>query len=111
MTKYIYYSGIGSKKSGKHNVEEFLDIMNKKYGITCSQNITNLEYGPCIAKNKMDVIEYAKCTRKIKKGQKCTTARNKKKQRNYNLCTKRQKTLKKRKCTLEQYMDFVGAEM
>jgi hypothetical protein len=29
MSEYIYYDGIGAKKSGKHTVKEFLNIMNK----------------------------------------------------------------------------------
>ena len=28
MTKYIYYTGIGAKKSGKHTEKEFFNIMN-----------------------------------------------------------------------------------
>jgi hypothetical protein len=30
MVEYIYYDGVGAKKSGKHTVKEFLDIMKKK---------------------------------------------------------------------------------
>jgi len=33
MVEYIYYTGVGSKKNGKHSVEEFLDIMNKQFNI------------------------------------------------------------------------------
>ena len=29
MVEYIYYDGVGAKKSGKHSVKEFLDIIDK----------------------------------------------------------------------------------
>ena len=33
MSEYIYYTGVGSKKNGKHSVKEFLDIMNRMFRI------------------------------------------------------------------------------
>ena len=43
----IYYTGVGSKKNGKHSVKEFLDIMNKNFNINCSEFLQKLDYKPC----------------------------------------------------------------
>ena len=47
MVKYIYYTGVGAKKSGKHTVKEFLKIMNKDSSISCSLFLPQLDYKPC----------------------------------------------------------------
>jgi hypothetical protein len=39
---YIYYTGIGAKKNGKHTVKEFLKIMNKHFNIQCSEFLPEL---------------------------------------------------------------------
>jgi hypothetical protein len=39
MAEYIYYNGLGANKSGKHTVKEFLEIMNTKFGISCSDSL------------------------------------------------------------------------
>ncbi len=33
MTEYIYYTGIGAKKSGKHTIDEFLKIVKSDSGL------------------------------------------------------------------------------
>jgi hypothetical protein len=65
MVKYIYYTGIGAKKSGKHTIKEFLDIMNKS-STQCSDYMTQLEYKPCATSNKMKSTIFLS-TKKIKK--------------------------------------------
>jgi hypothetical protein len=35
--QYIYYTGIGAKKSGKHTVKEFMQIMNKHFEVDCME--------------------------------------------------------------------------
>ena len=37
MPKYVYYDGIGAKKSGKHTVKEFLNITNLIAGFNTKQ--------------------------------------------------------------------------
>jgi hypothetical protein len=54
MVKYIYYTGVGSKKSGKHTVDEFLKIMNKNYNIECSEFLPELDYKPCYEYKEMN---------------------------------------------------------
>ena len=54
MPKYIYYDGIGAKKSGKHTVKEFVKLMNtpeNKEG--CSRYLIGLGYKPCIKSRKL----------------------------------------------------------
>ena len=52
MTNYIYYTGDGANSSGKHSIREFLNIMNKQFGVECSQYLTEQEYEPSIEKQK-----------------------------------------------------------
>ena len=54
MVEYIYYTGVGAKKNGKHSVKEFLDIMNKNFNIKCSEFLTDLDYKPCREYKEMD---------------------------------------------------------
>ena len=60
MPEYIMYDGIGSKKSGKHTVKEFLKIMNKRYDIYCSNFLPDLEYKPCsqYKESNVKILEY-----------------------------------------------------
>lgn len=110
MVEYIYYTGIGAKKSGKHTVEEFLDIMNQNFNIECSEFLENLEYKPCKEYNEMhknatayyDTINN-KLTYKV-------NSNNKKYKKLFKKCMKYKKTQKKRTCNLEEYIKFSGAE-
>jgi len=34
--QYIYYTGVGAKPNGIHNVEEFIEIANKEFKMGCS---------------------------------------------------------------------------
>jgi hypothetical protein len=47
LVEYIYYTGIGAKKSGKHTVKEFLSIMNKTANIACSEYLPELDNKAC----------------------------------------------------------------
>jgi hypothetical protein len=51
MVEYIYYTGIGAKKSGKHTVKEFVKIMNENFGIECSESLN--PNNPCAEAKKM----------------------------------------------------------
>ena len=57
MTGFIYYTGIGSNKNGKHTTEEFLNIMNKYFNIQCSKYAFEREayksYKPCLKRSEM----------------------------------------------------------
>lgn len=115
MVKPIYYTGIGSKKSGNHSVKEFLDIMNKNFNIKCSEFLPDLDYKPCREYKEMNsqtmrynlfhrIPLFNKKTKKLK------TNTSKKYKKLFKQCTKYKKNTKKRKCNLEEYISFSGAE-
>lgn len=110
MPEYIMYDGIGSKKSGKHTVKEFLKIMNKRYDIYCSNFLPDLEYKPCsqYKESNVKILEYNNKHNKI------GFNRSKKAQKKYNnlvkKCQKFKKTFKNRKCNLDEYLKYSGAE-
>ena len=95
MVEYIYYDGIGAKKNGKHNVKEFLKIMNEHFSIECSEYLPNLDYKPC--------YEYKEMNQKAMEH----NMKHNKPLFNYN---RSKKTEKKRKCNLDEYLKFSGAE-
>lgn len=111
MVEYIYYTGIGAKKSGKHTVEEFLDIMNKNSNIQCSEFLPELDYKPCREYNKMSkkaTAHYDSKTNKII--YKVSKSKSKKYKSLSKQCLKYKKTAKKRQCNLDEYIKFSGAE-
>jgi len=113
MVEYIYYSGIGAKKSQKHTVKEFVKIMNKHFNIECSDYIHELTYKPCVEHKKMNnkiMKKYKKTFSEYNKNK-----NNKTVKKYNNLVKKCYKSLfsentKKAKCNLDQYIDFSGAE-
>ena len=115
MVKYIYYTGVGSKKNGKHSVEEFLDIMNKNFNIECSEFLPELDYKPCREYKEMDsktMMYNIKHKKPIlnKNGNKLKTNKSKKYKKLLKQCIKHKKNTHKRKCNLEEYIHFSGAE-
>jgi hypothetical protein len=115
MVKYIYYTGVGSKKNGKHSVEEFLDIMNKQFNIECSEFLPDLDFKPCRQYKEMDSKTMAyniKHDKPLlnKNGTKLKTNSSKKYKKLLKQCIKYKKNTTKRKCNLEEYINFSGAE-
>jgi hypothetical protein len=108
MVKYIYYDGVGAKKSGKHTVNEFLKIMNKKYNIKCSEFLPDLDYKPCDEYKEMNrkVLEY---NMKHNKPYNRSKKNGKKYKKLLDKCNKYKKTAKKRNCNLDEYIKFSGA--
>jgi len=110
MVQYIYYTGIGAKKSGKHTVKEFLDIMEKNYAIQCSEILPDLYYKPCkeykqMSKNAVAYYDTKKNKLSFKVNKNNKTYKNLSKQ-----CMKYKKNTKKRRCNLNEYIKFSGAE-
>jgi len=104
---YIYYTGVGAKKSGKHSIEEFLKIMRQNYGVECSQYIANREYGPCIEGQNMLASFFG---RYAKNGSYRRTKKQATKfKKLFKQCERYKKTAKNRKCSLEGFIDFSGA--
>jgi hypothetical protein len=114
MVEYIYYSGVGAKKNGKHTIKEFLNIMNKNFNIECSEFLPELNYKPCSEykemnrktmnyniKHKKPIFDYNNRTRK----------QHQKYKRLINKCLKYTKTTKIKKCNLDEYIKFSGAEI
>jgi transposase len=112
MVEYIYYTGVDAKKDGKHTVKEFLDIMNKHFNIKCSKYLPEIDYNPCKEYKKMDSESIAYNLKHHKSiFKKNRSNKNEKKYKKlFNKCNKYKKTLKKRKCDLDEYIEFSGAE-
>ncbi len=109
MPEYIYYDGIGAKKSGKHTVKEFLNIMNKPENKEdCSRWLIHSGYKPCVDDMKLFKKQLAK------KDYRGIDGYTKKQKKKFTACLKQKfnkKTLKSRKykCDLEKYITYVGA--
>lgn len=111
MPEYIYYTGIGAKKSGKHTVAEFLAIMNKEFGMDCKSYLVNKESKTCKEFNKYANKIY---TAKAKNNKyKLSRKQSRKFVKLSKACNKEQsdKSLNKhRECNLEEYIEYSGAE-
>jgi hypothetical protein len=103
MSKFIYYTGIGAKKSGKHSTKDFLNIMNKKFNIKCSEFLPEIDYKPCFENKSKELYMNLNKTKK-------NTRKYKNFKNQVNQCKKYIKTAKKRKCNLDEYIKFSGAE-
>jgi len=114
MVEYIYYTGVGSKKNGKHSVEEFLDIMNKQFNIECSEFLQDSDYKPCKESKEIHGKTVAYNIKHHKpifnKNGTLKTNKSKKYKKLLKQCIKYKKNTKKRKCNLEEYINFSGAE-
>ena len=114
MAGFIYYTGIGANKNGKHTTKEFLAIMNKHFNIKCSKYAFERKayrsYKPCLQSSVM-----------VRKQIKYNTKRNKPifddniyKRKGEKLRKKCENYAKrgtlKRKCNLDEYVLFSGAE-
>lgn len=107
MTEYIYYKGIGANKTGKHTVKEFLEIMNKKFGISCSSTLlTQMDYKPCSEYVKLN-REFVECNiSNLDKKTKKPCNKSKKYIKVAGQCEKYRQTQKRRKCNLDEYIKF-----
>ena len=113
MPKYIYYDGIGAKKSGKHTVKEFVKLMNTPENKEdCSRYLLSLGYKPCIKSRKLFKELYGPGANLKGKG------RRERLQRSADALTKKcvfkllnKKTLKRRKykCDFEKFITYTGA--
>jgi hypothetical protein len=115
MVEYIYYTGIGAKKNGKHSIKEFLNIMNKNSNVECSEYLTDLNYKPCSQYKEMNK-KTMKYNIKHKKpiffynNRTCKQHEKYKKIANNCLKYKNKKTTKNKTCNLDEYIKFSGAE-
>jgi len=115
MGKYIYYTGVGSKKDGKYTEKEFLELMGKQYKEAClNEGLSYLEQQKlpsCKKKNEGYENMLNDINKNIKRSKKYLKERDKKLDKLTRKC--RQEIRKKRKnreCDLKEYIDYVGAE-
>jgi hypothetical protein len=111
-TKNICYTGIGSKKNGEHTEEEYLKIMNKNFKQKCSSYIKSLKCKPCkksIEINGKEIIKQLKAQSK-KKTYKMSKKTEEKLLKQMSKC-ERCKNKNTKKCKLENYLLFSGAEL
>jgi len=107
MNQHIYYTGDGAIVSGIHTDKEFLNIM-KPYKKLCSNYVTDQEYSPCKRAQNLNTrflenfIQDKKYTRSKKV--------SKRYKRLLKKCNKRKQSRKKRKCELDDFILFSGAE-
>lgn len=112
--KILCYTGIGAKKSGIYSEKEFVKIMNKKIGRECGMYLNSLKCKSCIKSKKlnMDMLNRS-IDREINKNYKMSK-KNERNEKNLSkmmkLCEKcKEKNIKK--CSLEEFMNFSGAEL
>jgi hypothetical protein len=128
MSKKIYYTGIGSKKSGFHTEKEFLNIMNRTFKKDCIDYCNSIKCKECkqytkkmkeyskqlaksLKKNKtsknkgqiMNTIKIVKMIKKIKNNKKLNQLKNK--------CLKCKSKSKRSDCNLNEYIKYSGAEI
>lgn len=114
----IYYTGIGAKKSGKHSIKEFLQIMKNNYKKQCNSYIASKKCKSCKKSKKTennifndfdyefmkpkDIDKKSKKYKKYKKLKKIHIKQTKK-------CEKC-KNKRNKPCSLDEYLEYSGAE-
>ena len=117
----IYYTGIGAKKSGKHSIKEFLQIMKSNSKKQCKSYIASKKCKSCKKSKKtenklfddfdyefMKPKEINKKSKKYKKYKKY-----KKLKKIHNKQTKKCEKCKNKRgkpCSLDEYLEYSGAE-
>lgn len=108
MEKVIYYTGIGTyKNNNEYNTNEFMKLMNNKFDKKCSEYINtekckicktskdkNMEYIRKKMNNSNYILSKNEENKLVKLIDKCNTCKNK----------------KTKKCNLNQYIEYSGAE-
>ena len=112
MPEYIYYTGVGSRKDGKHTIKQFLAIMNKNYGVACKLRKINEKakttIKECIAAEKILTRKYSKKDLKSNIPDREVKANKKLFQKCEDLKWKAMKT--EPGCSINDYLEFSGAE-
>ena len=107
-TNNICYTGIASVKSGNHTQKKYLEVMNKNFKKKCSVYIKSLKCKSC-----KKSIEMTKNQIKAQLKNKTYKMSNKKEKiliSQVNKC-KRCKNNHTKKCNLNNYILFSGAEL
>jgi len=89
--------------------------MNKQFNVECSEFLPDLDYKPCRQYKEMNSklmshnIKHGNSLLN-KNGSNLKTNKSKKYKKLLKQCIKYKKNTKKRKCNLEEYINFSGAE-
>lgn len=108
-SRYIYYTGLGAKKSGKHTKKEFLTIMSKTFHETCPLSMAEKNYKPCKTYQNMEgkMMRYAmKHNKPAMWFNNRTCKSHNKYKREMNKCAK---YVEHNKCNLDDYLKYTGA--
>jgi len=107
----ICYTGVDSVKTGNHTQKQYLEIMNKNYKKKCSVYIKSLKCKSCKKSIEMNTKQVKKQIKAQLKNK--TYKMSNKTERNIikqlSKC-KRCKNNKTKKCNLQNYILFSGAE-
>ena len=108
----ICYTGVGSLKTGNHTKKQYLEVMNKNYKKNCSVYIKSLKCKSCKKSIEMNSKEVKKqINAQLKnKTYKMTNKKEKKLLKQLSKC-KRCKNNNTKKCNLNNYIIFSGAEL
>jgi hypothetical protein len=108
----IFYTGIGSKKSGNHTKKEYLEVMDKNFKKECSVHIKSLKCKSCKKSIKMNTKEIKKQLKSQSKN-KTYKMSNKTEQKivKQMIECKKCKNNKTKKCNFKKYILFSGAEL
>lgn len=108
-TKKICYTGIGSRKSGKHDNKQFLNAINNEpiFIDQCPKFIAGKKCKSC--KKYQNYMK--KIFKKIKKNMSYKLKKNEEKKSLKLLedCVKCKDENQKKPCSLEEYMEYSGA--
>lgn len=107
--RYIYYTGLGAKNSGKHTKQEFLTIMNKTWNMLCPLSMAKKNYKPCETYQNMEdkMTRYAmKHNKPVMWFNNRTCKSHNKYKREMNKCAK---YVENNKCNLTDYLKYTGA--
>ena len=107
----ICYTGIGSVKRGNHTRKQYLEVMNKNYKKQCSVYIKSLKCKSCKKSTEINTKEVLKQLKaQFKNKTYKMSNKTERKILDQSSKCKRCKNNKTKKCNLNKYILFSGAE-
>ena len=108
----ICYTGVGSVKPGNYTQKQYLEVMNKNYKKECSVYIKSVKCKSCKKSIEMNIKQVKKQI-KAQLQNKTYKMSNKTERKILNQLSKckRCKNNKTKKCNLNNYLLFSGAEL
>ena len=111
-TNNICYTGVGSVTSGNHTKKQYIKVMNKNFKKACSVYIKSVKCNACKKSTEMNTKEAKKQINAQSKNKtyKMSIKREKQLLNQMNKC-KRCKNKNTRRCNINEYIAFSGAEL